>query len=97
MIVLILGSIIRIYLLLLWARFIIEWVRVINPNFTPRGILLVLAELVYTLTDPPIKKVHKFVQPLRIGQLSLDLALPVVMFGCWLLLQALYMFAGVLP
>lgn len=76
----------QIYTYVLWARFILEWVRVLNPRFRPRGVLLVLFELVFTLTDPPIKMFRRILPPIRLGQISLDLGWMVTMFCCWILL-----------
>ena len=84
--VLILRLAIQIYIYVLWARFIIDWVRVLNPRFRPRGVLLILFELVFTLTDPPIKMFRRILPPIRLGQISLDLGWMVTMFCCWILL-----------
>ena len=83
---LILKLAIQIYIYVLWARFILDWVRVLNPRFRPRGVLLVLFELVFTLTDPPIKMFRRILPPIRLGQISLDLGWMVTMFCCWILL-----------
>ena len=83
---LILKLAIQIYIYVLWARFILDWVRVLNPRFWPRGVLLVLFELVFTLTDPPIKMFRRILPPIRLGQISLDLGWMVTMFCCWILL-----------
>lgn len=83
---LILKLAIQTYIYVLWARFILDWVRVLNPRFRPRGVLLVLFELVFTLTDPPIKMFRRILPPIRLGQISLDLGWMVTMFCCWILL-----------
>lgn len=83
---LILRWLVQIYTYVLWARFILEWVRVLNPRFRPRGVLLMLFELVFTLTDPPIKMFRRVLPPIRLGQISLDLGWMVTMFCCWILL-----------
>lgn len=83
---LILSWAIRIYIYVLWARLILDWVRVFNPRFRPRGVWLVLVELVYTVTDPPIKMVRRVLPPIRLGQVALDLGWMVTMFACIMLL-----------
>lgn len=85
-VLLILRLAIQIYIYVLWARFILDWVRVFNPRFRPRGVLLVIFELVFTLTDPPIKMFRRILPPIRLGQISLDLGWMVTMFCCWILL-----------
>lgn len=79
----------RIYTWVLWARFILDWVRVFNPRFRPRGVMLVLVEAVYTVTDPPIKFIRKILPPIRLGQVSLDLGWMLTMLACWILIAVI--------
>lgn len=76
----------RIYTYVLWARFIIDWVMVLNPRFRPRGVWLVLIEFVFTVTDPPLKLIRRVLPPIRLGQISLDLGWMLTMFACWILI-----------
>lgn len=76
----------RIYILLLWARFIIDWVMVLNRRFRPRGFVAVLVEVVFTATDPPIKLFRRLLPPIRLGQISLDLGWMLSLLSCWILL-----------
>ncbi|UOQ58361.1 YggT family protein [Leucobacter allii] len=76
----------RIYIFVLWARFVLDWILVLNRRFRPRGVLAVLIELVYTLTDPPIKMFRRVLPPIRIGQISLDLGWMLTLLACWILL-----------
>ncbi len=73
----------------LWARLIIDWVMVFNPRMRPRGFWLVVFEVVYSLTDPPIKMFRRILPPIRLGQISLDLGWMVTFFCCWILLIVL--------
>jgi YggT family protein len=81
----ILRTLIGIYIVFLWARFIIDWIRVLNPRFTPRRGLSVLFELVYTLTDPPIKMFRRIIPPLRLGAFSLDFGWLLTLISCLLI------------
>ena len=36
--------------------------------------MLVLAELIYSITDPPLRVLRKVLPPVRIGNMMLDLA-----------------------
>lgn len=78
--------VIRVYTWVLWVRFILDWVRVFNRNFRPKGFWLVLVEAVYTITDPPIKMFRRILPPIRLGQVSLDLGWMLTMFACLILL-----------
>ena len=64
---------------LLWIRFIVDWVQVFARSWEPRGVLLVLLEIVYSITDPPIKALGRVVKPIRIGSFALDLSFILVM------------------
>lgn len=81
----ILRTLIGIFIVLLWARFILDWVRVLNPRFTPNRALTVLFELVYTITDPPIKLFQRLIPPLRVGSFAIDFGWLLTMLSCWLI------------
>ncbi|XPP25440.1 MAG: YggT family protein [Leucobacter sp.] len=87
--VVLLAWLLRIYTWVLWARFILELVRVFKPNFRPRGFWVVPVELVFTLTDPPIKMFRRILPPIRLGQIAIDLGWMLTMFSCWILLALL--------
>jgi YggT family protein len=74
----ILGSIIDwvlwVFLLLLFARMILSWVPVLVRDWEPRGPMLVVAEVIYSITDPPLRMLRKVLRPVRIGNIMLDLA-----------------------
>lgn len=75
------------FLALLFVRFVVDWVQVFARAWTPKGPVLVLLEVVYTVTDPPIMFVRRFVPPLRLGSIMLDLSFLLVMVSCFLLLR----------
>ena len=64
----------NLFLLLLFARMILSWVPVLVRDWEPRGPLLVAAEVVYSITDPPLRALRKILPPVRIGTVMLDLA-----------------------
>ncbi len=72
---------------LLWVRFIVDWVQVFARQWSPRGVLLVLLEGVYTATDPPIKALRRVIPPLRIGGIALDLSFLIVLLAAYILLR----------
>jgi YggT family protein len=87
----IVGSIIHVLLLifiaLLWIRFIVDWVQVFARLWSPHGILLVILEVVYSATDPPIKALRRVIPPIRIGNFALDLSFLIVLVGAYVLLR----------
>ena len=70
----IIGLVLEIFLFLLFGRMILSWVPVLVRDWQPRGPLLVLAEVVYSVTDPPLRALRKVLKPVRVGAMSLDLA-----------------------
>ena len=76
---LIIEVVLWIFIGLLWIRFIVDWVQVFARSWEPRGVLLVLLEIVYSVTDPPINALRRVVKPLRIGNFALDLSFILVM------------------
>ena len=56
-------------------------------SWSPRGVLLVLLEVVYSITDPPIKALRRVIPPLRIGSIALDLSFLIVLVAAYILLR----------
>jgi YggT family protein len=75
------------FIALLWVRFIVDWVQVFARSWSPRGLLLVLLEVVYSVTDPPIKALRRVIPPLRIGSVALDLSFLIVLIAAYMLLR----------
>ncbi len=69
----VLGFLIWLYLVVLTVRALLSLVPLFIRDWQPRGALLVVAELVYTLTDPPLRWLSRVVPPVRLGGLQLDL------------------------
>ncbi|MDN5901191.1 MAG: YggT family protein [Brachybacterium sp.] len=78
-----------IYLIVLIARLVLEWIQSYAREYRPTGLVLVLFEVVYTLTDPPVKGLRRLIPPLRIGAVSLDLSLMLLLVVGWILLRVL--------
>jgi YggT family protein len=76
------------FLLLLIGRLVLDWIQVFARDWRPRGPVLVLAEVIYTATDPPLKLLRRLIPPLRLGSVQLDLAF----FILFLLTYVLYSF-----
>ncbi len=75
----------QIFVFAMLARFVSDLVMSFNPSWKPRGLLLPILDFAYTLTDPPLKFVRRFVPPLRLGGIALDLAWTVVFFAAIIL------------
>ena len=72
-------TVIRLYVLVLIARMIISLILIFARDYRPTGAVVVVFESVMTVTDPPLKALRKVIPPLRIGQISFDLAFLVLL------------------
>ncbi len=73
-------------ILLLLARIVAEWVQMFARAWQPAGFFLVLLEVIYSATDPPIRLFRRFVPPLRLGGQAIDLSILFVLLICYVLL-----------
>ena len=71
--------------IILIARFVIDWVQVLARSWRPSGLVLVICEFVYTITDPPLRALRRVIPPLRLGSVALDLSPMVLLIGLWVL------------
>jgi YggT family protein len=72
------ADLLQLFLLTLFLRLILDYARTAAPAWRPRGILLVLADFIYAVTDKPLRFVRRFVKPLRIGGVSIDLSMLIL-------------------
>jgi YggT family protein len=75
----------NVFVFAMWARFALDLARVFARQWRPRGFLLVLAELVYTITDPPVRAVRRIIPPLRVGGGAIDFGWSIVMLAAIIL------------
>ena len=83
----VLTYVLTIYLVLLIGRMIFGWVQVFARDWRPTGIVLVLAEAIFTVTDPPLKFLRRFIPPLRLGMVAMDLSFMVLFIVVLILLE----------
>lgn len=73
-----LATLLWLYFLVLMARLVLDYVQLFARSWEPKGPMLVVAETVYTLTDPPLRFLRRFIKPLPLGQVQLDLSFMVL-------------------
>ena len=83
----VLHYVLTIYLVILVGRMIFGWVQVFAREWRPSGILLVVAECIFTATDPPLKFLRRFIPPLRLGMVAMDLSFMVLFIVVLILLE----------
>ncbi len=77
-----------LYLLVLIARVIVDWVFFFSRSLVPRGFFLVAYNVVSALTDPPVNWLRQYIPPLRFNGVALDVGYAVLFFAVVLLSRA---------
>ena len=83
----VLTYILTIYLIFLVGRMIFSWIQMFARQWVPTGILLVIAESIFTVTDPPLKFLRRYIPPLRLGRVAMDLSFMVLFLVILILLD----------
>jgi YggT family protein len=83
-----------LFLLTLIARVVIDLLQIFARDFRPSGLVLVLFEAVFTVTDPPLKALRRVIPPIRIGAVAFDLAILVLFIGTQVLIAIVSRLAG---
>jgi YggT family protein len=83
----VLTYILTIYLVILIARMVISWIQMFARSWVPTGVILVIAESIFTATDPPLKFLRRYIRPLRIGTVAIDLSFMVLFLVILVLLD----------
>ncbi|WP_404393118.1 YggT family protein [Humibacillus xanthopallidus] len=86
------GVVVFSFFIALIGRFIIDWVQVLARSWRPSGIVLVVAEGIYTVTDPPLRALRKVIPSPSLGGVRLDLSFLVLMLLTSLALNVPSMF-----
>ncbi len=90
----ILNALILLFVLVLLVRLVLDWIPFFNREWRPKGAGLVAAELVYTVTDPPIRLFRRVIPPLRVGGIAIDFGFTLTMLVCFVLLAITQTLAG---
>ena len=75
-----LHLLLNIYLFFLMLRALLDMIPVFSPTWRPTGVLLVLANFIFAVTDPPLNFLRRYVPPLRVGMVAFDMAFLVLFF-----------------
>jgi YggT family protein len=83
----ILYLIVYLFFLVLLARFVLSAVLQYGRRWQPSRGAAAALETVWTVTDPPLKALRRVIPPLRIGNVSLDLAFIVLLVILFVLME----------
>lgn len=84
--------VIRLYILILVARIIIEMIRAYAQRYRAPRWFNAVAEMIFVATDPPVRLVRGVIPPLRVGGGSLDVSVLVLFFALNILIIVLQSF-----
>ncbi len=93
----VLYYVLTLFLVLLFLRLIFEYVFLLARSFRPSGLLAQLLELIYSVTDPPLRALRRVLPPLRVGSVSLDLGFLVLFIVVTILMGVVNPHTGGLP
>ena len=82
-----LYSALFVFFVAMWVRFVMDWVQVFSRSWRPRGPVLLLAEVSYSLTDRPLRTVRRVIPPLRLGGAAIDLGWSLLMIATLILMS----------
>lgn len=71
-------AVLWLYFVILIIRLVLDYVQMFARSWRPHGVVLVLAEAVYTVTDPPLRALRRVIPPLTLGSIRLDLSFLVL-------------------
>jgi YggT family protein len=75
------AYVLYVYVLLILARVVIETTRQFARKWRPSGIVAVGVESVYLATDPPVRLLRRLVPAVRLGSVSLDLSIIILLIA----------------
>lgn len=84
---------IQAFIYAMFGRFVVDLVLSINRGWRPKGLVLVLVEIVMTITDPPLKFVRRFLPPVRLGAIALDFGWTLVLIAAVMAQRAVLLLA----
>ena len=83
----VLYLILFVFWLLLIGRIIVEFVRTFARDWRPSGVVVIILEAIFTVTDPPVKLLRRLIPPISLGGVRLDLSIMVLLFIVFILMQ----------
>ena len=74
------------FLLILLGRFVMSTVLAYGRRWRPRRAAAATLEVVWSVTDPPLKQLRRVIPPLRVGTVSVDLSALVLLLILYVLM-----------
>lgn len=75
------------FFILLLFRLVMEYIFMFARSYRPKGVMVVVLEVTYSATDPPLKVIRRVVPPLRLGGVQLDLGFIILLIVIQILIR----------
>ena len=85
-----LVTLINLYIYVLIGRLILEYILMFARSWRPKGFVLVIAEFLMSATDPFLKLIRRYIKPIQLGSVALDVSFIVAIFGLSILRNLIY-------
>ncbi|GAB2557002.1 MULTISPECIES: YggT family protein [unclassified Nocardia] len=82
----VLNLLLFLFWLLLISRVIVEFIRSFARDWRPTGFVVIILEMIFTVTDPPVKLLRRLIPPVNLGGIRLDLSIMVLLFIVFILM-----------
>lgn len=76
-----------LFRLALLGRIVFDIVRAIARRWRPAGRSAIALEVLYSTTDPPVKLLRKLIPNVRLGGVSFDLSIIVLLITVYILME----------
>ncbi|OZG66332.1 hemolysin [Bifidobacterium hapali] len=73
--------VIDVYIAVLFIRMIVDWAMVLAPRWQPGDVVRALIDVVYRLTDPPLRWLRRYIKPIPMGAIYFDVSFIVLYFA----------------
>ena len=71
----VLSWVLLAFFLMLVARFVLSLIVMFAPQWHPKGPLLLLFEMIYSITDPFLRPLRRILPPIGAGGIRIDLSM----------------------
>lgn len=88
-ILLVVYYVLFVFYLFIIGRLVVEVVRGFARDWRPAGATAVSLELMYRVTDPPVKLLKKLIPAVRIGNISLDLSMMILLIVVYIVMRVI--------
>ncbi|MDY2941986.1 MAG: YggT family protein [Varibaculum sp.] len=82
-----LAQLLSLYGMILLVRVLIEWIVFFSHNSRPPRALMLVANIIYKVTDPPVNLADRLIPPVRVGNVGLRLGILVLFFVLYFLIR----------